>query len=40
MEGQGASIVVSAEELKTTFSLAPPGKDFEVYTAAHLKRVK
>jgi len=32
--------LVSADELEQMFSLAPPGKDFEVYTAAHLKRVK
>jgi len=31
---------VSADELEATFSLAPPGKDFEVFTTAHLKRVK
>jgi len=32
--------VVSADEIMETFSLAPPGKDFEVYTTASLKRVK
>jgi len=32
--------VVSSDEIEETFSLAPPGKDFDVYTVAHLKRVK
>ncbi|HYL76757.1 MAG TPA: hypothetical protein VEU96_21255 [Bryobacteraceae bacterium] len=31
---------LSADEIVETFSLAPPGKDFEVFTVAHLKRVK
>jgi hypothetical protein len=32
--------IVSSTEIDETFLLAPPGKDFEVYTVAHLKRVK
>jgi len=32
--------VVTDGEIEETFLLAPPGKDFEVYTVAHLKRVK
>jgi len=32
--------VLSADEFEETFSLAPPGKDFDVYTVAHLRRVK
>jgi hypothetical protein len=32
--------VLSADEIEETFSLAPPGKDFDVYTMAHLRRVK
>lgn len=32
--------IVSADEIEETFSLAPPGKDFDVFTVAHLKRVK
>jgi hypothetical protein len=32
--------IVSADEIEETFWLAQPGKDFEVYTVAHLKRVK
>jgi len=32
--------VVSADEIVETFSLAPPNKDFEGFTAAHLRRVK
>ena len=32
--------VLSADEIEEAFSLAPPGNDFEVYTVAHLKRVK
>jgi hypothetical protein len=32
--------ILSADEIEETFSLAPPGKDFDVYTVAHLKRVK
>lgn len=32
--------VLSADDIAETFSLAQPGKDFEVYTAAHLRRVK
>jgi hypothetical protein len=32
--------VLSADEIEETFSLAPPGKDFDVYTVAHLRRVK
>jgi len=32
--------VLSGQEIEETFWLAPPGGDFEVYTVAHLKRVK
>jgi hypothetical protein len=32
--------VLSTSELEQTFSLAAPGKDFEVYAQSHLKRVK
>jgi hypothetical protein len=32
--------ILSADEIEETFSLAPPGKDFDVYTVARLKRVK
>lgn len=32
--------IVSANEIEETFLLAPPGKDFDVYTVAHLKRVR
>ena len=32
--------ILSHDEIDETFLLAPPGKDFEVYTVAHLKRVK
>jgi hypothetical protein len=32
--------VLSSDEIEETFSLAPPGKDFDVYTVAHLRRVK
>jgi hypothetical protein len=32
--------ILTADEIEETFSLAPPGKDFDVYTVAHLKRVK
>jgi len=32
--------IVSNDEIDETFLLAPPGKDFEVYTVAHLKRAK
>jgi hypothetical protein len=32
--------ILSAEEIVETFLLAPPGKGFEVYTVARLKRVK
>jgi len=32
--------ILSADEIEETFWLAPPGKDYEVYTVAHLKRVK
>ena len=32
--------VLSADEFEETFSLAPPDKEFDVYTVAHLKRVK
>jgi len=30
--------VISQDEFSETFELAPPGKDFEVYTHCHLKR--
>jgi hypothetical protein len=32
--------IVSGSEIDETFFLAPPGKDFELYTVAHLRRVK
>lgn len=32
--------ILSADEIEETFWVAPPGKDFEVYTVAQLKRVK
>jgi hypothetical protein len=32
--------IVSGGEIEETFWLAPPGKEFEVYTVAHLKRVQ
>ena len=32
--------VVSPDEITETFSLAPPGQDFALYTLARLKRVK
>ncbi len=32
--------IVSDDEIEETFWLAAPGKDLEVYTLAHLKRVK
>ena len=32
--------IVSGSEIDETFLLAPPGKDFELYTVAHLRRVK
>jgi hypothetical protein len=32
--------VVSPDEFVEAFSLAAPGKDFELYSEAHLKRVK
>ena len=32
--------ILSADQIEETFLLASPGKDFEVYTVAHLKRVK
>lgn len=32
--------VVSADEIEETFWLAPPDKDFEVYTMSHLQRMK
>jgi hypothetical protein len=32
--------VLSADEIEETFSLAPPDKEYETYTVAHLKRVK
>jgi hypothetical protein len=31
--------ILSADEIQETFSVAPTGKDFEVYTVTHLKRV-
>jgi hypothetical protein len=32
--------MLSADEVESTFWLAEPSKDFEVYTEAHLKRMK
>ena len=32
--------VLSSDEIEEAFSLAPPGKEFDVYTVGHLKRVK
>jgi hypothetical protein len=32
--------VLSADEIEETFLVAPPGKDFALYTKAHLTRVK
>jgi len=32
--------LISATEIEETFWLAQPGKDFEVYTVAHLKRIQ
>ena len=32
--------IISADEVVETFSLAPPGKEFAVYSETHLKRVK
>lgn len=32
--------ILSAGEMEETFSLAPPGKDFDVYTVGHFRRVK
>ena len=32
--------IISTSEIEETFLLAPPGKDFETYTIAHLKRVQ
>ena len=32
--------IVSRDEIEETFWLAPPGKNLEVYTMAHLRRVK
>jgi hypothetical protein len=32
--------VRSSDEMEETFWLAPPGKDFGIYTEAHLRRVK
>ena len=32
--------VLSLDEIEETFSLAPPEKEFDTYTVAHLKRVK
>ena len=32
--------VLSADEMEETFSLASPGKDFDVYTVGHFRRVK
>jgi hypothetical protein len=31
--------IVSSDEIDETFWLAPPGKDFDVYTVAHLRRI-
>jgi hypothetical protein len=38
--GKEAYRVISADELVETFSLAAPGKDFEVYSETRLKRTK
>lgn len=32
--------VLSVDEVEETFSLAPPNKNFDACTSAHLKRVK
>ena len=32
--------ILSTDEIEEIFALAPPGKDFDVYTVAHLRRVK
>jgi hypothetical protein len=32
--------IMSADEVVETFSLAPPGKEFAVYSETHLKRAK
>ncbi len=32
--------ILSPDEIEETFSLAEPGKDFDVYTVAHLRRTK
>lgn len=32
--------IISSDEIEETFLLAPAGKDFDVYTVAHLKRTK
>ena len=32
--------IISPDEVVETFSLAAPGKDFEVYTETNLKRVR
>lgn len=32
--------ILSPDEFKKTFSLAAPGKNFEVYSETHLKRAK
>jgi hypothetical protein len=32
--------ILSGNQIEETFLLAPPGKDFDVYTVAHLKRVQ
>jgi len=31
--------IISPDEIEETFSLAPPGADFSVFTVAHLKRI-
>jgi len=31
---------LSADEMEETFSLAPPSKDFDVYTVGHFRRVE
>jgi len=40
MRAKKAYRIISDDEYEETFSLAPPGKGFEVYTVAHLKRVR
>jgi len=32
--------MLTPDEIEETFLLAPPGRDFEIYTEAHLRRAK